>query len=601
MAAKAHRRLRNSELDDVAAQIRSAMIVVAIFSFAINLLLLASPIYMLQVYDRVLVTGQVETLVLLTALTGGALLLLGILDSVRSKIMSRAGGWVNQRLSPTIIAGGVRARLVGDTAGTQPLRDLAQIQTFLSSPGSINLFDLPWTPVFLFLIWMLHPTLGMFALCATIVLILLGALNELATGEASKTANVAQIQALQSAEMTIRNAEVVKAMGMLPGLTDRFRASNDAFLKATTMAADRSAVIVGATKFIRLFVQSATLGLGAYLVLQGVATGGVMIASSILLGRALAPVEHLMAAWRNLAQTRIAYARLIERLRVLQSPPSRVRLPQPKGLMTIEKVSYFADTNGAPIIDKISVAFQPGEAVAIVGPSAGGKSTLCRLLAGVLVPTAGAIRLDGTELQHWNVDQLGEAIGFLPQEVELFSASIRDNISRMAKAVDRDIVDAALLAHAHAMIQRLPQAYETPIGDGGSRLSGGQRQRIGLARAVFRLPRVVILDEPNAHLDQSGESALADTIRELKANGTTVIIVGHRPSTLTHADKILFLREGRMEMFGPRDEVLVRLRPVANDTEPAPAAPPSPLRELPRTPTGSGPSDTSPPLLEKAG
>lgn len=601
MAAKAHRRLRNSELDDVAAQIRSAMIVVAIFSFAINLLLLASPIYMLQVYDRVLVTGQVETLVLLTALTGGALLLLGILDSVRSKIMSRAGGWVNQRLSPTIIAGGVRARLVGDTAGTQPLRDLAQIQTFLSSPGSINLFDLPWTPVFLFLIWMLHPTLGMFALCATIVLILLGALNELATGEASKTANVSQIQALQSAEMTIRNAEVVKAMGMLPGLTDRFRASNDAFLKATTMAADRSAVIVGATKFIRLFVQSATLGLGAYLVLQGVATGGVMIASSILLGRALAPVEHLMAAWRNLAQTRIAYARLIERLRVLQSPPSRVRLPQPKGLMTIEKVSYFADTNGAPIIDKISVAFQPGEAVAIVGPSAGGKSTLCRLLAGVLVPTAGAIRLDGTELQHWNVDQLGEAIGFLPQEVELFSASIRDNISRMAKAVDRDIVDAALLAHAHAMIQRLPQAYETPIGDGGSRLSGGQRQRIGLARAVFRLPRVVILDEPNAHLDQSGESALADTIRELKANGTTVIIVGHRPSTLTHADKILFLREGRMEMFGPRDEVLVRLRPVANDTEPAPAAPPSPLRELPRTPTGSGPSDTSPPLLEKAG
>jgi PrtD family type I secretion system ABC transporter len=601
MAAKAHRRLRNSELDDVAAQIRSAMIVVAIFSFAINLLLLASPIYMLQVYDRVLVTGQVETLVLLTALTGGALLLLGILDSVRSKIMSRAGGWVNQRLSPTIIAGGVRARLVGDTAGTQPLRDLAQIQTFLSSPGSINLFDLPWTPVFLFLIWMLHPTLGMFALCATIVLILLGALNELATGEASKTANVAQIQALQSAEMTIRNAEVVKAMGMLPGLTDRFRTSNDAFLKATTVAADRSALIVGATKFIRLFVQSATLGLGAYLVLQGVATGGVMIASSILLGRALAPVEHLMAAWRNLAQTRIAYARLIERLRVLQSPPSRVRLPQPKGLMTIEKVSYFADTNGAPIIDKISVAFQPGEAVAIVGPSAGGKSTLCRLLAGVLVPTAGAIRLDGTELQHWNVDQLGEAIGFLPQEVELFSASIRDNISRMAKAVDRDIIDAALLAHAHAMIQRLPQAYETPIGDGGSRLSGGQRQRIGLARAVFRLPRVVILDEPNAHLDQSGESALADTIRELKANGTTVIIVGHRPSTLTHADKILFLREGRMEMFGPRDEVLVRLRPVANDTEPAPAAPPSPLRELPRTPTGSGPSDTSPPLLEKAG
>ncbi|QAZ43431.1 type I secretion system permease/ATPase [Mesorhizobium sp. Pch-S] len=564
------RKARKTELDDAMGQVKSAMIIVAVFSLVINILMLASPIYMLQVYDRVLVTGHLETLVLLTIMAGVALLVLGLLDMLRNIIMARAANWLSDRLSPVIIAGSVRARLLGDQAGTQPLRDLGQVQSFLSSQASTALFDLPWTPVFLLLIWLLHPALGAFALAATILLVLLGVLNEVVTRKSSLLASTSQIQALQQADMAIRNAEVVRAMGMLPGLLDRFRASNDAFLGASDVASRRGATIVGITKFVRLFVQSATLGLGAYLLLQGGATGGVMIASSILLGRALAPVEHLMAIWRNLGQTRIAYARLTERLQNVSAEPYRIRLPEPDGRITLENVSYFAQPGRPAIIDNLSVAFQPGEAVAIIGPSAGGKSTLCRLIAGIVLPTSGTVRLDGTDVQHWNSEQLGEAMGYLPQDVELFSGSVRDNISRMAKAEDQAVVDAAMLSHAHDMIQRLPQGYETPIGDAGSRLSGGQRQRIGLARAVFGSPRVVVLDEPNANLDQVGESALAAAIAELKAQGTTLIIVGHRPSTLAQADKVLFLRDGRLHLFGPRDEVLVRLRSIAREGERTP-------------------------------
>ena len=561
------RRQKKTELDDALSQVRTAMLAVAIFSFAMNMLMLASPLYMLQVYDRVLVTGHLETLVLLTLLTGGALLVLGLLDMVRNTIMSRTACWLNDRLSAVIIAGSVRARLVGDMAGTQPLRDLGQVQSFLSSQGSSALFDLPWTPIYLFLIWVLHPMLGAFALVAAIVLAALGMLNEIMTRKMSLVASTSQIQALQHADMTIRNAEVVRAMGMLPGLSERFRTSNDQFLRASSIAGQRSATIIGITKFVRLFVQSATLGLGAYLVLRGSSTGGVMIASSILLGRALAPVEHLMAIWRNLGQTRIAFARLKERLQNVGAEPYRIHLPKPEGRLSLENVSYALQPGKPPVLSDISVAFRPGESVAIIGPSASGKSTLCRLIAGTILPSSGVIRLDGADLQNWNNDQLGAAMGYLPQDVELFSGSVRDNISRMAKSEDKDVVDAAMLSHAHDMIQRLPQGYETPIGDAGSRLSGGQRQRIGLARAVFGSPRIVILDEPNASLDQIGESALTAAIGELKSRGATLIIVGHRPSTLAQADKILFLRDGRVQLFGPREEVLNRLRLISKEGE----------------------------------
>lgn len=568
-SADARRRIK-TDLDNATGQIRSSLLVLALFSFAINLLMLTSPLYMLQVYDRVLVSGRIETLVMLTVLAAAALFILGVLDALRSSVMVRMGCWLNDRLGPVLISGGVRAKLAGVNAGAQPLRDLAQVQSFLSSQGLAALFDAPWTPVFLALIWLLHPALGAFAIGAALLLALLGLLNELMTRNASQTANTTQIVALQQAETTIRNAEVVRAMGMLPGLLERWRASNDSSIAATRSSAERGAAIIGLTKFLRFFVQSATLGLGAYLVLMGEVTGGAMIASSILLGRALAPIEFAMGSWRNISATRIAYARLKTRLQGIPPEPLRIRLPEPYGHISLDHVSYAAPGTKAQVIDNVSLRLTPGEALAVIGPSASGKSTLCRLIAGIAAPSAGEIRLDGSELHHWNQDQLGRYVGYLPQDVELFSGSIRDNISRMAKADDDDIVQAAMLAHAHEMIQRLPQGYETPIGEAGARLSGGERQRIGLARAVFGNPKVIILDEPNANLDQSGETALAAAVRELKSRGAALMIVGHRPSTLAQADKILFLREGRVELFGQREDVLGRLRLASGEsTRPA--------------------------------
>ncbi|WP_085035760.1 type I secretion system permease/ATPase [Ensifer aridi] len=570
MAAKASadkRRRSKTDWDYATGQIRSSLLVLAIFSFVINLLLLTSPLYMLQVYDRVLVSGRVETLVLLTVFAAGALLVLGVLDSLRSSVMVRMGCWLNDRLGPVLISGGVRARLVGDNAGAQPLRDLAQVQSFLSSQGLTALFDAPWTPVFLALIWLLHPALGTLAVGAALLLTLLTLLNELATRRASQTASTKQIAAFQQAESTIRNAEVVRAMGMLPGLLERWRASNDASLDATRSSAERGAAILGFTKFLRFFVQSATLGLGAYLVLKGEVTGGAMIASSILLGRALAPIEVAMGSWRNFLATRIAYDRLKSRLQGIPAEAQRTRLPEPHGHISVKHVSYFAPATKAHVIDNVSFRLTPGEALAVIGPSASGKSTLCRLIAGIAAPSGGEIRLDGSELHHWNPEQLGRHVGYLPQDVELFSGTIRDNISRMARADDDEVVEAAMLAHAHEMIQRLPQGYETPIGDAGARLSGGQRQRIGLARAVFGNPKIIILDEPNANLDQSGETALAAAVRALKECGAALMIVGHRPSTLAQADKILFLREGRVELFGPREDVLGRLQLAGGESK----------------------------------
>ncbi|MEO3388486.1 type I secretion system permease/ATPase [Mesorhizobium sp. CAU 1741] len=561
------RRPRNGEFEDAVGQVRSILVVIGIFSLVINLLMLASPLYMLQVYDRVLVTGRTETLILLTVVVGGAMLILGLIDGLRSMIMVRMACWLTDRLSPGLIASGVRARLAGDTAGAQPLRDLIQVQHFLSSQGLAALFDAPWTPIFLALVWLLHPTLGIFATVAALVLVALGLTNELLTRRATQSANTAQLIALQQAEATIRNAEVVRAMGMLPNLLERWRAGNEVVTRDTLSSSHLSAFILGITKAVRFFVQSATLGLGAYLVLRGEASGGVMIASSILLGRALAPIELVMGGWRSLTATRIAYGRLRSRMQSVPAEPARTRLPEPYGHVTLDKVSYMAPGKKEPIVDNVSIRLRPGEAVAVIGPSAGGKSTLCRLIAGTASPSSGVIRLDGSELHHWDSIQLGQYFGYLPQDVELFAGSVRDNIGRMGEASDEAIVRAAILAQAHDMIQKLPQGYDTSIGESGMRLSGGQRQRIGLARAVFGDPKLVVLDEPNANLDQAGEAALAAAVQELKARGTALMIVGHRPSTLAQADKVLFLRDGRVELFGPREDVLARLRVAASEAQ----------------------------------
>ncbi|MFG1296511.1 type I secretion system permease/ATPase [Xanthobacter variabilis] len=559
---------RGTELDFAMEQCRRSAGTLLLFSLAINLLMLASPIYMLQIYDRVMVTGSINTLVLLTIMTAAAMLLLGLLDALRAVLAVRMSSWLSDRLGPVYLAHCVRARLLGDASGAQPLRDIAQIQSFVASPGLSVFFDAPWSPVFLGLIWILHPALGILAVSSAFILLALGLLNEATTRGATAAASQAQISATLQAETVIRNAEVVRAMGMLPDLIERWRAANDASVSAAQAAGERAGLIIGITKFARLFMQSAALGLGAYLVLKGELSGGAMIACSILLGRALAPVELAMSTWRNFTVARVAYHRLKSRLQVAPHERRRLALPTPTGIISANAVTY-TPPGGRPVLHQVSFQAKPGEAIAIIGPSASGKSTLCRLLVGVARPSSGEVRLDGSDLAHWDPEQLGRHLGYLPQDTELFPGTVRENIARMKGGDEHTVIEAAMLAHAHEMIQRLPNGYDTAVGDGGHRLSGGQRQRIGLARAVYGVPPLIVLDEPNANLDQQGEAALSAAIEEMKRRGSTLLIVGHRPSTIVQADKILLLRDGRVEAFGPRDEVLKRLRFVASGPAPS--------------------------------
>ncbi len=545
-------------LDAALWNCRSAFGTCALFSLMINVLMLASPIYMLQVYDRVLTSGHVETLVMITLIAAIAVAVMSALDALRTAITIRIGCWLNERLGPVYLACGVRGRLQGDATGVQTLRDITQIQGFIATQGLTAFFDSPWVPLFIALIWVLHPLLGAIALFSAGVLLALSFANEFATRKATKAANDAQMNGLRLADAAIRNAEVIHAMGMLPAITSRWTSLNETANDGMRRAGDAGGIVMAATKFARYFVQTGVLGAGAWLVLQSELSAGSMIAASILLGRALAPVEVAIGAWKNFMGARLAYGRLRKAIEDYPEAPVRTRLPDPTGCLAAEEVSYTAKT-GQLILNQVSFAITPGEAVAIIGPSGAGKSTLCRLIVGLDTPNTGEIRLDGSQIHHWDPVQIGRDIGFLPQDVEVFAGTVRENIARMQDSGDEDVLQAAILAHAHQMIQNLPQGYDTRIGDGGVRLSGGQRQRIGLARAVFGGPRLVVLDEPNSNLDQAGEAALADAIRDLKARGAALVIVGHRPSTLTQADKVLVLKNGCVAMFGARDEVLRKL------------------------------------------
>jgi len=580
---------QRTELNAALLNCRSAFGTCAMFSLMINVLMLASPIYMLQVYDRVLTSGHVETLIMITLIAAIAIAVMCALDALRTAITIRIGCWLNERLGPVYLACGVRGRLHGDPVGIQPLRDIAQIQNFIGTQGLTAFFDSPWVPLFIGLIWVLHPLLGVIALFAAVTLLALSLANEFATRKATKVANDAQMDGLRLADAAMRNAEVIRAMGMMPAITTRWASLNETANSGLLWAGDAGGVVMAATKFARYFVQMGILGAGAWLVLRSELSAGSMIAASILLGRALAPIEVAMAAWRNFMGARFAYDRLKKTIQDYPEEPSRTLLPDPTGWLTVDQVSYVAAKTSQLILNQVSLSIKPGEAVAIIGPSGAGKSTLCRLIVGLDTPNVGEVRLDGSQIHHWDPVQIGRDIGFLPQDVEVFAGTVRENIARMQDARDEEVMQAAIVAHAHQMIQRLPQGYDTRIGDGGIRLSGGQRQRIGLARAVFGGPRLVVLDEPNSNLDQAGEAALADALRDLKAGGAALVIVGHRPSTLTQADKVLVLRDGCAAMFGARDEVLkalseqsaprghvgetVRIRTGAASTNGAAAAP----------------------------
>lgn len=544
-------------LEKALIECKRDFIAVAGFSLAINLLMLAVPIYMLQLFDRVLSSSSTETLILLTIIVIVALAVFALLEAIRGHVMTELGTWLDRQLGPPILSGSVTLNLRGPgEPSVQGLRDLGTFRTFLAGPAMFPILDAPWMPIFVAIIFVLHPLLGWVALGGALVLFGLAVANELASRKPLAKASGLSIRALNQAESVVRNADAIEAMGMMPNLIKRWREKNSEMLELQGLASVRSGRISALSKFCRMVLQVSMLGTGAWLALEGELSPGAMIAGSILMARALAPVEQAIGSWKQMVSARGAYRRMKGQLAAAPPPSETMPLPAPDGRVEAETVTYAHPGATEPTLRSVSFTLVPGESMGLIGPSASGKTTLARLIVGNLQPRVGHLRLDSMDVAEWHSEDRGRHVGYLPQDVELFPGSVRDNIARMGEAQPEAVIDAARIAGVHEMILRLPQGYDTEIGESGASLSGGERQRIALARALYGTPKLVVLDGPNASLDQAGEQALLDAIETLKEREVTLIVIAHRPSVLRHVDKILVLREGAVQTFGPRDEVI---------------------------------------------
>jgi PrtD family type I secretion system ABC transporter len=565
----------NSLITSAGRALAAPLCWVALFTCAVNLLVLTLPIYMMQVFDRVLASQSIDTLLYLTAIAVFALLGLAGFELVRARLLLSAGEWLEAKLAPALFERSIAATLSGGAA-LDPGRDIAILRNFLASGTVAVILDAPWAPLFIGATWLIHPLLGAIALGAALLLALLAIAGELATRGPLERAGRESLWAAGQAASAARNAEAVEAMGMGRALLERWYAATMQSLRHSRAAAARGSGLSAASKFCRLAVQVLLMAAGAWLATRHAITGGAMIASSIMMSRGLAPVEQAIGAARQLASARLAYGRLRETLARSGDRAPRLRLPRPSGRLTVDSLSWCPSEPERPVLCNIGFDLEPGESLAIIGPSAAGKSSLARLLVGVRRPTSGSVRLDGAEVALWPREDFGQHVGYLPQEVALLPGTVAENIARMKDAAAEDVIEAARRAGVHEMVLRLPQGYDTPVAETGSILSGGQRQRIALARALFGDPRLIVLDEPNASLDAQGEAALASAMVELKTRGATLVVVTHRMSLVSHADKVLLLRDGAVELFGPRRLVMDRLRArpeaVASAPTLAPAA-----------------------------
>jgi len=559
-----------SEVASAIWALRRPFYVVGGFSFLINMLMLTPTFYMLQMYDRVLGSRNELTLYMITLIAVGLFLLLSALEWVRSRILVRVGAQFDAALNSRVFnaAFETNLRTNGANAG-QSLADLTNVRQFITGNGLFAFFDAPWFPIYLIVIFILHPVLGWFSIVGAILSIVLTLINEWTTKGPLFQANQAAISSNNYATNNLRNAEVIEAMGMLDNLRSRWYRRYKDLLVLQSIASDRAGTISAFSKFIRTTQQSLILGLGAYLVIKGQLSPGGMIAGSILMGRALAPVDLLLGSWRSLVSARGAFGRLEKMLDQFPARKETMSLPAPRGKVTVESLVAVAPGTNVPILKGLSFALPQGEALAIIGPSASGKSTLARLLVGVWPAASGKVRLDGADVYAWNKLELGPHIGYLPQDVELFEGTIAENIARFGEIDHEKVIDAAQQTGVHDMILRFPQGYDTPIGVAGGFLSGGQRQRIALARAVYGHPSLIVLDEPNANLDDVGEAALVKAVESLKKAGCTVVLITHRTSIISAVDKMLILREGQIAAFGPRDEVINALSQAARPNVPA--------------------------------
>jgi len=550
-----------SELAETLFRLRRTFYTLAAFSGVINLLMLTPAIYMLQVYDRALVSSNLTTLLMLTLLVAGLYVLLALLETVRSSVLIRVGNRLDMMLNQRVFTAAFERNL--RRAGGNPsqaLQDLSQVRQFLTGNGLFAFFDAPWTPIYLVVVALIHPLLGIITLVGSALLVSLAWLTEACTRKPLAEANQAALASASFANNNLRNAEVIEAMGMLPAIRQRWLGNHLRILGLQTLASDRAAYISGLSRFVRITLQSLILGGGALLAIEGEITPGMMIACSILGGRALAPVEQVIGTWKQLLSSRSAWNRLSSLLREFPQRQPAMSLPRPEGRLSVEGAYACAPGSSLPILRGVTFGLAPGEALGVIGPSASGKSTLARLLVGVWPTQAGKVRLDGADLFQWSKEELGPWLGYLPQDVELFEGSIAENIARFGPADSEAVILAARQAGVHDMILRLPQGYDTRLSSDGGSLSGGQKQRIALARALYGDPALIVLDEPNSSLDDVGENALIHALSDLKRRGRTLVLISHRPTVLNIVDKVLLLRDGAVQKFGSRDEVFNALR-----------------------------------------
>ena len=549
------------EVAQVLKASRTAFVSAGIFSGVVNVLMLTGSVYMLQVYDRVLTSSSVPTLIALSAIVLALYLFYGLLEFARARIMVRIGRRMEEQLRTRVFdtVAELAVRRQGVT-GNQPINDLQTIRQFLGGQGPLAFLDMPWVPVYLLVVFLLHWTLGVAAVIAAGVILVIALLTEVKTRAPLQAATAATGKATMMSEEARRNAEAMHALGMRDAIRRRWDAVQQTALDQQTVANDAGGSLSVASRVVRLVVQSGVLGWGAYLAINGNLSPGGIIAGSIIVSRALAPIEQSVAQWQQFLGFRKARERLTKVLQMVPAETVPMALPKPSGLLEVENLTVVVPTSDKPLLQGITFSVQPGTGLGVIGPTGAGKSTLARALMGLIPLARGSVRLDGATHDQRTNEEFGKLVGYLPQEIQLFDGTVADNIARFAENVNPDmVVAAAKMANVHELVMRLPNGYETQLGENGSRLSVGQRQRVALARALYGDPVILIMDEPNSNLDAEGESALVNAIRQTLQRGASVVVIAHRPSALAAIKDIMVLSDGKVAALGPRDEVLKKV------------------------------------------